>query len=192
MSLWNTRERWGWPAKLFHWTVAVMILGLAVVGTYMSNFVDDMFVQYDLTQRHKSFGFVVFALALARLAWRLANPVSPDPPAGQPRWKDLVARWIHRALYVLMFAIPVSGWLMASASILNDDDAYPARIPNEVFGLFELPDPIQPGSEALSDLLHTIHTWSVYLLAALLVIHVGAALRHHLVNGNSILGRMLF
>lgn len=191
MSLRNTHERWGWLAKLFHWVMAILIIALALVGTYMANFLDDMVAQFELTQIHKSFGFVVFAMAVLRVLWRWANPVSPRPPGDRPLWERWAVHGSHGAMYVLMFAIPVSGWLMASASILNDADAYPARIPNMVFGLFELPDPFRQGSDALTDTFHVIHAWSVYLLAALLLVHIGAALRHHFVDRDDVLRRML-
>lgn len=191
MSLKNTRERWGWLARAFHWVMAFLILALALVGTYMANFLDDMIRQIELTQMHKSFGFVVFVMAVLRVLWRWANPVSPDPPAGRPAWEHRAAQATHWALYILMFAIPVSGWLMASASTLNDPDAYPAPMRNMVFGLFELPDPFQPGSDALAGALHMVHAYSVYLLAALLLLHVGGALRHHFVEKDGVLRRML-
>lgn len=191
MSLKNTRERWGWLAKVFHWVMAFLILALALVGTYMANFLDDMIRQIELTQMHKSVGFVVFVMAVLRVLWRWANPVSPDPPAGQAAWEHRAAQATHWALYILMFAIPVSGWLMASASTLNDPDAYPAPMRNMVFGLFELPDPFQPGSDALAKGLHMVHAYSVYLLAALLLLHVGGALRHHFVEKDGVLRRML-
>jgi len=191
VGLKNTRERWGWLARVFHWTMALLILSLALIGTYMANFLDDMILQIELTQTHKSFGVVVFAMAVLRVLWRWANPVSPSPPADQPAWERRAAHATHWALYILMFAIPISGWLMSSASTLNDPDAYPAPMKNMVFGLFELPDPFQPGSDALTDALHVIHYSGVYLLAALLVLHVGGALRHHFVEKDSVLRRML-
>lgn len=191
MNLKNTRARWGWPAKALHWVMAVLIIALAVVGTYMANFLDDMILQIELTQIHKSFGFVVFALAILRVLWRWASPVTPAPPAGRPAWERAAVHGAHGALYLLMFAIPVSGWLMSSASPLNDPDAYPAPLKNMVFGLFELPDPFRPGSEALTETFHTIHWVSVYILAAILVVHVGAALKHHYVDRDTVLRRML-
>jgi len=156
----------------------------------MANFLDDMVRQIELTQMHKSFGFVVFVLAIVRVLWRWANPVTPALPE-QAAWERVVVHGAHWALYVLMFAIPISGWLMSSASTLNDPDAYPAPIKNMVFGLFELPDPFKPGSESLTETFHMIHYGSVYLLGALLVVHIGAALKHHYVDGDTVLRRML-
>jgi len=191
LSLRDTRTRWGWPAKLLHWTMAILMIGLALVGTWMANFLNDMVLQFQLTQLHKSFGFVVFTLAVLRVLWRWANPVSPLPPVDQPAWERWVAHGTHRALYALMFVMPLSGWLMASASELNDPGAYPMQIENMVFGLFELPDPIKPGDEALEAIFHTIHAWSSYLLAVLLLLHIGGALKHHFMHKDSILRRML-
>lgn len=191
MSLWNTRERWGWLAKVFHWTIAILMIGLAVVGTWMANFLNDMVLQLEVTQWHKSFGVLVFALAVLRVVWRWANPVSPGSTADQPSWERRTAHWAHVALYILMFSMPISGWLMASASELNDPGAYPMQIRNMVFGLFELPDPIAPGDEALEAIFHTIHAWSSYLLAAVLLLHIGGALRHHYAKKDDTLRRML-
>ena len=93
-------------------------------------------------------------------------------------------------LYFLMFLLPVSGWLMASASPFNDPDAY-IYIKNMVFDLFELPDPIHPGDKALETLFGTIHRYAGYVLAALLLLHVAAALKHHFVEKDSVLTRMM-
>lgn len=191
MSLKNTRERWGWLAKVLHWSMAILILALAIIGTYMANFVDDMFRQFELTQTHKSFGFVVFALACLRVMWRIINPVTPALPAHSPGWQNRAVHATHIALYALMFVIPISGWLMSSASPLNNDDAYPARIPNMVFGLFELPDPFSEGTDALTETLHMVHWISVYLLAAILLVHIGAAMKHHFIDKDTVLRRML-
>ncbi len=191
MGLKNTRARWGWPAKVFHWTMAALILALAVVGTYMANFLDDMFLQIELTQTHKSFGFVVFVLAGLRLLWRWINPAVPDLPGAPSAIERAGVKAAHVALYALMFVIPLSGWLMSSASPLNDVDAYPAQMKNMVFGLFEMPDPIQPGDDRLTEIFHTVHWVSVYLLAAILAVHVAAALKHHFVDRDEVLRRML-
>ncbi len=191
MSLWNTRERWGWLARVFHWTIAILMIGLVIVGTWVANFMNDMVLQFEVTQWHKSFGSLVFALAVLRLIWRWANPVSPQVPTNQPGWERWTAHFAHIALYVLMFTMPLSGWLMASASELNDPGAYPMQIRNMVFGVFELPDPIKPGNEALKTIFHRIHAWSSYLLAAVLVLHIGGALRHHYRHKDDTLRRML-
>jgi cytochrome b561 len=191
MRLTNTAEGWGWPARLLHWGMAALILGLLGVGWFMVNIVgtNDLVLRYQLTQMHKSFGVVVFALALVRLGWRAANatPAEADGAA----WQKAAARGAHLALYALMLLLPLSGWLMASASPLNDPGAFPFQIRNMVFGLFELPDPFAVGDRGLELTLKAVHLWSAIGMAVLLTVHAVAALAHHLVRRDRVLLRML-
>lgn len=182
----NDERSWGWPARLLHWTVAALIVFQLAVGVYMANFVEDIFARFSYTQTHKSFGFVVFALALLRVAWRLANPKRPADPPHAKRWETALARVTHVGFYALMFLMPVSGWLMASASTLQDQYG----IKNRVFSWFELPDPFVPGSEAVEDVFFAIHVSGAALLAVLLVVHVAAALKHHFILRDDVLRRM--
>lgn len=188
MRLRNDETAWGWPARLLHWAMAALILFMLGLGVYMTEVVTDLYAQFDLYQTHKSWGFVVFALAVVRVVWRMASPAAPADPAGTPAWERAAARGAHAALYALMFAMPLSGWLTASASELQD--LYGIR--NMVFGLFELPDPFVPGSEALEATFSAVHAWSAAALAGLLTLHAGAALRHHFVLRDGVLKRMGF
>ena len=198
MPLHNTSERWGWPAKAFHWIVGLLMIGLLLVGFYMVTAVywfypesDAFSIRMELTQTHKSFGFLVFFLALARVVWRWYSPAHPDLPADAKGWERLASNGTHALLYVLMFLLPLSGWLMASTSPLNDADAYPAPIRNMVFGLFPMPDAMQPGDREVSNVFKAIHYYSGIALAALLALHIAAALKHHFVDRDGILRRML-
>lgn len=199
MSLHNTDDRWGAMAKLLHWSIALLMIGLAVVGVFMANFTDwwtdDMLeattLRVDLTQQHKSFGFVVFGLACIRVIWRWVSPAVPGLPYDTPGWQRAAVHLTHFGMYALMFLLPLSGWLMASASPLNDVDAYPAQIKNMVFGLFEMPDPIAPGDRELAGLFHMIHEYAGYALAVLLAAHIGGVLYHHFILRDSVLKRML-
>lgn len=199
MSLHNTARRWGWPAKTLHWVIALLMIGLAVVGTFMANFTDVFFsdmheattVRVELTQTHKSFGFVVFVLACVRVIWRWLSPVTPTMPDNVKPWERVAAHLTHYGLYVLMFLLPLTGWLMASSSPLNDTGGYMPQIKNEVFGLFEMPDFYPTGDREISAFFNTIHLYAGYALAALLVLHVGAALKHHFALKDSVLRRML-
>jgi cytochrome b561 len=189
MALRNTERSWGLVARVLHWSIAAIILFQLAVGVYMVNVIgDDIIARYDLTQTHKSWGFVVFALGLARIAWRWANP-TPELPE-MPAWQRSASQASHVALYALMIAIPVTGWLMASASPFNDPDAY-VRIRNTVFGLFELPDPYPQGSEALTEQLARFHAGFALALAGLLAVHVAAALKHQFVDRDGLLRRMI-
>lgn len=191
MPLKNTTTGWGWLARLFHWSMAIVIIGLLVMGFYIAEILtgtdsDTLLEKFNLTQDHKSWGFVAFTLALMRVIWRLFNP-SPALPEGMSAIERLLAHGGHYGLYFCMFLMPLSGWLMASASPLQD--AY--GIKNKVFATFELPDPFVPGSEELVGLFANIHALAGLGLAVLLLGHVLAALKHHFVNKDTVLRRMI-
>lgn len=187
MTIRNTERAWGWPARLLHWAIAAIILFQLGMGTWMANAVDDLYARFALTQTHKSWGTVVFVLAALRVSWRLANPLAPALPAATKPWERAAAAISHLLLYALMLAIPVSGWLMASASTLQD--MYGVK--NMVFGLVEMPDPFAPGDRNLEALFRAIHTGGAAALALVLLAHAGAALRHHFVLRDDVLRRMI-
>lgn len=182
----NTSESWGWVARLLHWGLAAIILFQLGLGIYMTDFVSEMTRQYELFQLHKSWGFVVFVLAVGRIAWRILNRRSPRPPAHVPRWQAVASQASHGLLYLMLLLMPLSGWVMASASTTQDMFS----IRNIVFGLFEMPDPWVPGVKPIADAAEAVHATSAWLLIAILVVHAGAALKHHLVDGDDILKRM--
>ncbi len=207
MGIANTAESWGWLARALHWALAVLIVFQLVVGLYMVQVIGgDLIARFGWTQTHKSWGFVVFVLVLVRIVWRLANPTPRAPE--MPGWQAAASRASHLALYLLMIGLPLTGWLMASASPYNDADAY-VRIENQVtlqylFGkatldalglkeavLLTMPDPFQPGDEALTELLSRIHLAFGLALAAILGLHVAAALKHEFVDRDGLLRRML-
>lgn len=185
LSLNNTVDAWGWPARLLHWAMAAVILFMLGLGIYMADFVTDTYAQFDLIQIHKSWGFVAFVLALIRVVWRATHKPAPALPQ-TPHLQHLAAEGAHLALYVLMFLMPLSGWLMASASPLQDSYG----IKNMVFGLFAMPDPFQPGSSALEGVFSTIHGLGGWAMIAILAIHAAAALYHHFVVKDATLRRM--
>jgi cytochrome b561 len=189
MALKNTTNNWGWLARSFHWIMALMIFFMIAGGLRMTA-EKDLIAQFAMVQQHKSFGFVVFTLAVLRVVWRLANP-TPALPDTMPGWQKTASHASHLALYALIIAIPLSGWLMVTSSPLNDVDAYPVQIRNMVFGLFEMPDLFATGEEALSHMLRNVHDVLGKLLILVLLVHVGAALKHHVVDGDRILRRMV-
>ena len=185
MQFRNTRTSWGALSRLLHWAMAGLILFQIVYGFYMVNFVENPLEQFPMYQTHKSWGFVALVLLVARLSWRLANRATPVLP-DMPHWQKLAAHGGHLGLYVLMIVMPISGWLMASASPLQDLFG----IKNEVFGLFEMPDPFVPGDEALETILSAIHMWGAVAFVFLLAAHAGAALWHHFGKRDDVLTRM--
>jgi cytochrome b561 len=177
----NTEDHFGFIAIVLHWSMALMVIGLAGLGLYMVTLPD---VGFDTTKiililYHKQFGILVLVLVAARLAWRVTN-LLPQLVAHLPDWQKLAARFVHLSFYALMFALPITGWLMSSA----------ASIPVSFFGLFTLPDFV-PRDEYLFRQLIDIHKWLGYMLIVFIFVHAGAALRHHFLLKDDTLLRML-
>lgn len=128
---------------------------------------------------HKWAGVTVFLLALARIAWRLAHR-PPALPASVPAWQRHAASATHLLLYLLIFAIPISGWLMSSAKGFQ----------TVYFGVLPIPDLLSK-DKALGDALALVHRALNYLMASLVAVHIGAALKHHFVDRDGIMLRML-
>jgi cytochrome b561 len=127
---------------------------------------------------HKWAGVTIFLLVLLRILWRLMHR-PPGPPASIPVWQQRSANLVHFLLYVLMVAVPVSGWLMSSAK----------GVQTVWFGVLPLPDLLERNRE-LGDLLANVHQALNYTLAALVIVHVVAALQHHFIERRPFLQRM--
>lgn len=165
-------------AKLLHWIIAVMIFGLLGLGFYMADLPLSPY-KLQLYSWHKWAGVSLWLLVLLRLCWR-ATHRPPALPAHMSATERLAAHAGHGLLYLLMLAIPLSGWLMGSAK----------GIPTVWFGLLPLPDLIGKDKE-LARLLQSAH-WALNIaLLALLAAHVGAALKHHVIDKDDVLRRML-
>ncbi len=191
MPLVNSTTSWGWLARALHWGMAVLIFGMLGLGFYLvTAYNPGDPSKLGLVQIHKSFGFVVFVLACLRIIWRAVNP-TPELPVSMPAVIRAGAKMGHLSLYVLMIAMPLTGWLASSASPYNDVDAYPMQIKNMVFGLFEMPDPYAVGSHDLSGAFMTAHFWCSIALLIVVAGHVGAALKHAVVDRDGVMERML-
>lgn len=180
-KLGNTEDHYGAIAILFHWSMALIVVGLAVLGLYMVTLPDAGFDTKKITLilYHKEFGLLILVLLVTRLAWRVTN-ILPQLVAHLPDWQQIAARFVHLCFYALMFALPMTGWLMSSA----------AGIPVSFFGLFTLPE-LLPRDQFLFQRFIDIHRWLGYLLILFIFVHVGAALRHHFVFKDDTLRRML-
>lgn len=172
--------------RLLHWGMAGLILFQLGFGVWMKRLVEDPYERFLLYQTHKSWGFVILVLALIRLGVRLAHGRPPPVPGMRPLEVRL-ARLVHGLLYGLMIVQPVAGWLMASASPLQDRWG----LPTVVFGLFALPDPFEPGSAALEATLKAVHSGLALALGILVAGHAGAALWHHVIRRDPVLRRMI-
>lgn len=178
MSLRNTTERWGGVSQSLHWLVAVLIVVIAVIGLTMGDLPNSP-RKVSVYAVHKSLGLTVLALAAVRLAWRLYAGAPRHLP-GTPTWQRWLASSTHAALYALMFAMPLSGWLLNSA----------AGYPLQWFKLFNLP--ALAGEDAgLRELAGELHEAGFWLLLVLVLAHAGAALFHHVIQRDDTLRRML-
>ena len=173
-----TRYRYTRTARVLHWLAALLIFTGFGLGLYMTDleFSPDKLRYYAW---HKWLGITVFLLAAARLAWRAANP-APALPNAMPTWQRRVAGAAHVLLYVLMVAIPLSGWIYSSAT----------GVSVSYLNLVDLPN-LVPKDRELAKTLLLVHQSLNYLLAAVVTVHVSAALWHHFVDREDVLARML-
>lgn len=176
MSLKNTTTHYGSVSKWFHWIMAVLVIGMLILGLYMSDLPSGI-EKLDLYGYHKSFGILILCLVIFRLIWRLSNI---QPALEIPNWEKFSAITVHWLLYFLMFAMPLSGWLMTSAG----------GHPPSFFGWFILPELVSPSTEKMH-IFKTIHVVFAYSLIALILLHTAAALKHHFIDKDIILTRML-
>lgn len=170
--------RYTHPAIILHWLMAVLLIALFSLGIYMH----DLPLSPDklkLYAWHKWAGVTAFVLVLLRLAWRVGHR-PPPLPAAMPDWQKAAAHGIHHLFYLLMVAIPLTGWLMSSAKGFQ----------TVYFGILPLPDLLAKDKE-LGELLQTVHKVLNISLAALVVAHIGAALKHHLRDRDEVLSGML-
>lgn len=174
----NTQDHYGMIAILFHWVMALLLVVMLALGLYMTRISMSLF-KLKLFGWHKEYGVLVLMLVILRLVWRLLN-IKPTLPPEIPRWQKVSARVVHWLFYFLMFALPISGWLISSA----------AGLPVSFFGLFVLPDFIS-ASETARHLFSEIHEWLAYALILILCLHASAALKHHFIDKNDILRKML-
>jgi cytochrome b561 len=182
----NSAARYGTVAMTLHWLIAIAIIILLIVGKYMHGLPNSDPNKFALYQLHKSTGLTVLVLSVLRIVWRLVNVV-PSPPASSPLWQRLAASATHLAFYFLIIAIPLSGWAVASTSS--------SGVPTLWYGLFEVPNlPGLPGGEARKEtheLSEELHELLGNLMILLLIVHVGAALKHHFWDRDTVLRRML-
>lgn len=183
-----TQQRYTAVAIALHWIIAFSIIGLIAVGWTMETLQHgdlEARAQYQsIVQLHKSFGITILLLSVARIVWRLMNPPPPEPP--MPGWQAFAANAVHLLFYALIIVMPLSGWIMASAS---------ANFETRYFGLVDIRLPVLPtlpmeSREGIENAAGTVHELLPWVIIALLVLHVGAALKHHFVDRDGLLARM--
>jgi len=170
-------------AIALHWTIALLIVGQIAGGLYMHELPNSDPQKFQIYQLHKSFGISVLLLSLGRLAWRATHP-APALPGNLKPWERIAARVTHIGFYVLMIGTPLLGWAMVSASPYNIDTV--------LFGV--VPWPHIPGVESSKDVegvFKELHEIAAFAIIGLLVLHVAAALKHHFMLKDAVVGRMI-
>ncbi len=179
-------QRYNSVAISLHWLIAFLLLGLVVLGKVMNSLDADDPFRFDLIQWHKSFGILVLLLVILRLLWRLTHR-PPSLPVSIKKIERFGAGGAHLVLYVLMLAIPLSGWFMVSSSPLN--------LKTELFGTIAWPHvtwfETVPDKEAVTAQLVDIHHWLVQGLVIMVVLHLAAALRHRFILKDNVMSRMM-
>lgn len=180
------RTRYSTVAIILHWVIAALIL----FNLYLALQFDGLsgLEKFNAFQLHKSVGLTVLLLSLARLAWRLTHR-PPLLPAPMPRWERLAAQSAHWVLYGLMIGIPLTGWVLVSAS--------PTNLPTMIFKTIPWPhlgfihDLAMPIRRSLEDQLGQVHMLLGFGMGFLILLHVAAALKHQFWNKDEVLGHML-
>ena len=179
VGLRNTAQAYGVIAIVLHWLVALVVIGLFALGVWMTGltYYDDWYRRGpDL---HKSIGILLFMVMLARVIWRSIN-IKPEHDSGISAFERRVADSVHLVLYVLLFALMISGYLISTAD----------GKPIQVFGLFAVPATISdiPQQE---DIAGAVHWYLALILISLVSLHAVAALKHHFIDRDRTLKKML-
>ena len=179
MQLKNTAQRYGLVAILLHWLVAATVIGLAILGLWMTDLSYYSPYYRSAPFWHKSIGITLAAVLVLRLLWRWGNPRPAHLPNHQ-RWELGMAAVVHGLLYLLLFVIVVSGYLISTAKGQGIS----------VFGWFEIPASIT-GLPSQADRAGAVHYWVAITVLGLAALHALGALKHHFLDRDDTLRRML-
>ncbi|CAN5491984.1 hypothetical protein BH09PSE4_BH09PSE4_09350 [soil metagenome] len=168
-------DRYNSGAIAFHWAMAALIGVNLVLGLFHESLLDGIGWVIPV---HKAVGFTVLVLAVARIGWRITHPVPPFPPTMQ-RWERFAAHAVHYLLYFYLLALTTTGWMMVSGG-----RKHPIS-----FGFFDVP--FLPVSPAAGKWAHGAHGILAWILIALLVVHIGAVIRHYFFLRDGVLARMI-
>jgi cytochrome b561 len=177
MNQLSTAVRYNGLSKTLHWVIALLAFSQLAMGKFFEVEADESGSLFDW---HTAFGLSVLALMVVRLVWRVTHTV-PALPRNTPGWQQIAARATHIAFYGLLIALPITGWLMTSV----EGDAV------SFFGWFTVPSLPVPGGEASEDFLEETHELLGNVLLVLAGIHVLAGLKHHYIDRDDVLRRMM-
>ena len=178
-------QRYGKLSILLHWSMALCIATLFICGVYMTDLPKDSPLRFELTQIHKSIGILVLWLAAIRILWQLNKRQKPTP-ANLSVVERVISKIVHHSLYLIMIAVPMSGWVAISSSSLN--------IPTQLFGLvpwFDLPIPDGEQGRMIHENSSEVHEILAIVLVSLVALHIFGALKHHYLNKDMVIYRMV-
>ena len=176
----NTKTGYGLISRSLHWVMVLLLTTLFIMGLYMTSldYYDPLY--HSLPWWHKSMGLLVFFLLVKRVLWKLINP-QPTPLKTHQQWEQIVAKLTHTLFYLLIFSIVVSGYFISTAKGKGI----------EFFNLFEIPAITTQLQEETADLIGNAHEIMAISLAVLVVLHALAALKHHFIDKDNTLKRMI-
>ncbi|QTF08823.1 cytochrome b [Brenneria izadpanahii] len=178
--LWrNTSSRYGHVSILLHWAVALTVYGMFALGLWMVSLGYYDVWYHRAPEIHKGIGVLLFAVMIFRVIWRFFSP-PPRPLSSYSTLTRISATLAHIALYVVLFAILISGYLISTAE----------GQPISVFGWFSIPATLS-GLTDQADIAGTVHLYLAWVVVALSALHGLAALKHHFIDGDTTLKRML-
>ncbi|MCG8154772.1 cytochrome b [Brenneria goodwinii] len=175
----NTSSRYGHISILLHWSVALTVYGMFALGLWMVTLGYYDVWYHRAPEIHKGIGVLLFAVLIFRVIWRFVSP-PPQPLSSYSRLTRISATLAHIALYVVLFAILISGYLISTAE----------GQPISVFGWFSVPATLE-GLTDQADIAGTVHLYLAWVVVALSALHGLAALKHHFIDGDTTLKRML-
>lgn len=182
----SAANRYTAVAIALHWVIALLILTNLALGLRMVRL--EGLAMFEMIQLHKSIGITVLVLSVARLGWRLTHR-PPALPGDISRGTRALASAVHWLFYGLMLGLPITGWLMVSAS--------PTNIPTLLYRTLPWPhlpwvhDLAMPARLRLADAADSVHVALTYIAYLLIAMHVGAALKHQFLDADGVLWRML-
>jgi len=179
MQIRNTRSRYGLVAVSLHWLVAVVVAGMFALGFWMVDLTYYHAWYKQAPDIHRSIGVLLFMVMVLRISWRLCNS-RPEALPGHRPWEVLSAHVVHGLLYILLFVAMISGYLITTA----DGSAI------SVFRWFDLPS-VTGRIKGLEDTAGLVHYWATWAIVGLVAIHAAGALKHHLIDRDETLRRML-
>ncbi|MDP3494947.1 MAG: cytochrome b/b6 domain-containing protein [Hyphomonadaceae bacterium] len=182
----SRQQRYTAVAIALHWAIALLIIGMIAVGWIMEAMPGGPgSPKTAIIQIHKSVGITILLLTIARIIWRIMNPPPAEPP--MPKLQSLLASSVHILLYVLMLAMPLTGWIMASAEIGLHDTRYFWTVEMYVPGIPGLPAETREG---IAEGFEQVHSNLAWVIIGLLVLHVAGAVKHQFIDKDGLLARM--